>query len=148
MYGEMLFDGGSFQSGKGGPQGRPASCGYVIKVDNGPHKAVGIPLPPSTTNNQAEFIGLIKGLYALKVEGVKRARVAGDSQFVIRAMTGEYKIKNEGLKPFLVEAREMAEGMVVQYEWVPRAQNSRADAMCRKASEAGYIVVDNLAALG
>lgn len=145
MFGELVFDGGSFQSCKGGAGGRPASCGYAIKIVNGKWEAVGIPLPPEMTNNQAEFSGLIHGLHALRAEGVRAARVLGDSQFVIRAMTGEYRIKNPGLLPLLVEARRAAEGMVVQYEWIRRDQNALADAMCRRAVEARAIVVDNLA---
>ena len=140
---KLYFDGGSFQSSKGGAQGKPASAGYVL-YRREEAKAVGIPLPPDTTNNQAEFTGLIEGLKALKEAGVTRAHVIGDSQFVIRAMTGEYRVKAPHLKQLLGEARRAAEGMVIEWEWRRRENNSAADAICRKAASLGQVVIDIL----
>lgn len=139
----MAFDGGSYQSVRGGPEGRPASYGFTVYIPHGPHWAEGHLLPAEATNNVAEFTGLIEGLKALEAAGVQEALVVGDSQFVIRAMTGEYKVRVPYLKELLVEARRIAAGMKLTFEWQRRSNNSVADNMCRKAVEAGKSVREN-----
>ena len=37
-----------------------------------------------TTNNQAEYYGLLAGMEAAQVVGVKKLRVLGDSQLIVR----------------------------------------------------------------
>lgn len=139
MHTYIRFDGGSYSTCKGEAKHRPASYGFLLHTPSECY-AVGDILPPSCTNNQAEFTGLIEGLKALKAAGAKTATVYGDSQFVIKTMTGEYKIKVAALKELLVEARKAAEGMDIVYVWQKRSSNSIADGMCRKAVEAGGMV--------
>ncbi len=37
-----------------------------------------------TTNNQAEYYGLLAGMEAAQVVGIKKLRVLGDSQLIVR----------------------------------------------------------------
>lgn len=140
MKAALFFDGGSFSTCKGDAAHRPASYGFVIYMPHGPYWAEGHLLPPGATNNFAEFTGLIEGLKALKAAGAKEALVVGDSQFVVRAFTGEYRVKVPALKQLLGEARKAAEGMTLEVKWQRRNNNSIADGMCRKAVEAGNSV--------
>ena len=51
-----------------------------------------------------------------------------DSELVVRQMTGEYKVKNEGLKPLHAEARRKAAAFAeVTYRSVLRDENAQAD---------------------
>lgn len=53
----------------------------------------------------------------------------GDSQLVIYQLDGVYSCKNAGLKPLYQEARHLLKQFEsYSLEWVPRSQNSRADA--------------------
>lgn len=65
----------------------------------------------STTNNVAEYRGLILGLAAALRVGVGRrgARlcVQGDSELIIRQVLGEYEVKAEHLKPLRAEAARL-----------------------------------------
>ena len=82
----------------------------------------------AVTNNVAEYRGLIGGLRAATKHGAAQLRVYMDSELVVRQMTGEYRVKNAGLKPLHEEARrEAARFSRVEYHAVRREDNSRAD---------------------
>ena len=51
-----------------------------------------------------------------------------DSELVVRQMTGEYRVKHEGLKPLHAAARAAAARLAsVSFRAVPRADNAHAD---------------------
>lgn len=84
----------------GGSRGNPgkAACAFVVKDEEGniiykEGKYLG-----ETTNNQAEYNGLLEGLkYALKNE-YKDVEIYMDSELVVKQIKGEYKVKDPGLK--------------------------------------------------
>jgi len=52
-------------------------------------------------------------------------------------MLGQYKVKNQGLKPLHAEARQaVAKLGTVKFESVPRDDNGRADALVNEALDA------------
>jgi ribonuclease HI len=84
------------------------------------------------TNNHAEYIGLIRGLSAAVDEGVKRLKVRGDSELVINQMNGVYHC-NEKLRPLRDHARRLvAQFQTCEFEWIPREENSIADAWANR----------------
>jgi probable phosphoglycerate mutase len=57
-----------------------------------------------------------------------------DSELVIRQMTGQYRVKHEGLKPLHAEARNVAGRLPrVNYSSVKRNDNVRADGLVNEA---------------
>jgi len=73
---------------------------------------------------------LTAGLEAAARHGAPAVDVSMDSELVIRQMTGQYKVKNAGLKPLHQAARAAAAKLrVVRFTSVPRADNARADAI-------------------
>lgn len=61
------------------------------------------------TNNQAEYLTLIRALQRLAGElgdavGTAHVRIEGDSQLVLQQVAGRWKVKNEGLRPLHAEA--------------------------------------------
>ncbi len=93
----------------------------------------------STTNNVAEYRSLIEGLKALQKslgEEFKETRiqVRMDSQLVIRQIEGQYKVKNENLKPLHKEALSVLKAAShFQVQHIPREKNKRADALANEA---------------
>ena len=86
------------------------------------------------TNNQAEYTGLIHGLQAALARGVRTLEVYGDSQLVIKQMTGEYKVKNPVLKGMHRMAQLLASRFAtIAYHWVDRNKNKPADALSSRA---------------
>ncbi len=114
----------------GGARGNPgpAAYGYVLANASGSEIEVRGESIGSATNNVAEYRGLIAGLEAAVRHQASPLTVYMDSELVVRQMTGEYKVKNEGLKPLHAEARQGAEKLGrVRYVAVRREENARAD---------------------
>ena len=82
----------------------------------------------NSTNNEAEYTGLLIGLRHAVEMGVSELMVRGDSQLIIRQLKGEYKVKSVSLKPLYLEAVELISRIhIVQFEHVYREFNKRAD---------------------
>jgi ribonuclease HI len=88
----------------------------------------------TATNNVAEYRALIAGLEAAVAHRATPLRVVMDSELVIRQMTGQYKVKNAGLKPLHLEARHAAAKLAkVTWSSVAREDNGRADGLVNEA---------------
>jgi len=89
---------------------------------------------PWGTNNQAEYLAAIAALEQARRLGVRRLELRMDSELVVRQLTGEYRVKNEGLQPL----HERATRLLRTFErWrcvhVRRGENWRADKLANKA---------------
>jgi ribonuclease HI len=89
------------------------------------------------TNNIAEYTAVIRALEFANGEGEKQVHIKSDSQLVVRQMNGEYKVKDEKLKPLKSRAEALCAGITVKFEHIPREQNSEADALSKAAAEEG-----------
>jgi ribonuclease HI len=114
----------------GGARGNPGpgALGFVLLDPRGEEReARGEYLGP-VTNNVAEYRALIAGLEAAARHGASEVRVLMDSELVVRQMTGEYKVKNEGLKPLHAAAASAVTRLTrVRFGAVRREENARAD---------------------
>lgn len=83
------------------------------------------------TNNQAEYLALLVGLFFLKkqVAAGNRVHVISDSQLLIRQLKGEYKVKNEELRLLYAVAKMWVAELGAQLMHVLRIDNQEADAM-------------------
>jgi probable phosphoglycerate mutase len=96
------------------------------------HGSLGI-----STNNVAEYHGLIAALQWAVENNVARLTVKGDSLLIIEQMRGNYKVKNEGLKPLHLQARMLVMQIGdVRFEHVPREQNTEADRLSNAGMDA------------
>lgn len=86
-----------------------------------------------TSNNVAEYEGLILILEYLIENKIDRAHIFGDSNLVIMQITGKWKVKRQkqGLYlPSYDKARALANKLpLLKYTWIPREQNEEADEM-------------------
>ena len=123
----------------GGSRGNPGPAGYGAVVREAAtgeillerYAALGV-----TTNNVAEYSGLIAGLRAAAELNAARVDVRMDSKLVIEQMCGRWQIKNAGLPPLAAEAA----GLVgkfdeVTFDWIPREKNRDADALANRAMD-------------
>ena len=114
----------------GGSRGNPgpgASAFVLFAPDGREIEARGDYLG-SVTNNVAEYHALIAGLETAARLAASPLLVCMDSELVIRQMTGEYRVKNPGLKPLHEKARQAAARVAaVRYTAVRREKNARAD---------------------
>jgi probable phosphoglycerate mutase len=90
-----------------------------------------------TTNNVAEYNGLIAGLQAALELGATDVEVRMDSKLVVEQMSGRWQVKHPAMKPLAQEAGTLArEFGSVRFGWIPRARNTRADTLANQAMDA------------
>ena len=94
------------------------------------------------TNNVAEYHALIQGLNSVKQQAEEgdTVEVIGDSQLVIKQMTGAYKVRSQNIIPLFARARKLRDqlrgkGVRVCFKWVSRDENAVADALSHAAFE-------------
>lgn len=88
------------------------------------------------TSNEMEYTGLLEGLiWATRLDLVKLT-VYGDSELVIRQMTGQYKVKEPRLRYLHSKVKALLEqhsDLVVEFHHVPREDNKVADMLAQMA---------------
>lgn len=88
----------------------------------------------SATNNVAEYGGVILALELCAQLGASDVKLRVDSELIARQMTGQYKVKNVGLRPLYERAKRMSrEFSSFSIEHVPREQNKVADKLVNEA---------------
>jgi ribonuclease HI len=123
----------------GGARGNPgpAAYGYVLEGEDGTVLAAEGQAIGSTTNNVAEYRGLIAGLRRAAELHVPSVEVVSDSELMVKQMRGEYRVKNAALRTLSVEAAALARQFAtVEYRHVKRAQNELADRLVNDALDA------------
>ena len=84
------------------------------------------------SNNEAEYEAVIAGLNLAHSMEVDQLEVCSDSQLVVKKIEDTYEAKCEKLILYLKKARELLRKFVlVQIRHIPRAENSRADALAK-----------------
>jgi ribonuclease HI len=120
----------------GGARGNPGPAAAACMITS----ADGVPLSEHaqllgrTTNNVAEYRALLLGLERARQLGASEIELIGDSELIAKQVLGQYKVKNETLRPLHREATDALRGFE---RWsirtVPRAQNAEADALVNAA---------------
>ena len=121
----------------GGSRGNPGPAGYgAVVSENGKIIAELYDVIGTATNNVAEYLALKAGLEgALEINPAARILVRMDSKLVIEQMSGTWKIKHPDMIQLAAEVQKIARGHEVKFMWIPREENSRADALANKAMD-------------
>jgi len=123
----------------GGSRGNPGTAGsgaVVIDQTTGMvireiARFIGI-----ASNNVAEYVALIAGLEAaLEIDSNADIEVRMDSKLVIEQMSGRWKIKHPDMIQLGMQVQDLVRGKKVSWQWIPREQNFRADALANKAMD-------------
>jgi ribonuclease HI len=86
------------------------------------------------TNNIAEWTALIEGLKMARAHGCQDLEVRGDSQLIIRQISGQYRVKSENLIPLYNAARKLCVNFEkISFKWVQREENSYTDSLSNRA---------------
>ena len=112
----------------GASRGNPGKAGIGVAIYRDKelilelHEYVGI-----RTNNEAEYLALIKALQKIKELNELTANIFSDSEFLVKQMKKEYKVKAEKIVPLNQMAVNLLAGLDVKFHWVPREDNLKAD---------------------
>ena len=129
----------------GGSRGNPgiAGAGALVRDEAGTVLATKATPLGRASNNVAEYTGLIDGLQlARSIDPEATVRVRLDSKLVVEQMSGRWKIKHEDMKRLAAEAAAILPPGQVSYTWIPRAENSVADALSNEAMDASAAGVE------
>ena len=123
----VYFDGAS----RGNPG--PAAVGWVVLTGDG-IVSEGSATIGETTNNRAEYEGLIRALEVASDYGFEEVRVRSDSELLVKQIRGEWNTNDPDLRERRVRALELlSEFDSWSIEHVPRELNERADELANEA---------------
>ncbi|MFB6109448.1 MAG: ribonuclease HI [Halodesulfurarchaeum sp.] len=123
----VYFDGAS----RGNPG--PSAVGYVL-VDGDGIVDEGGETIGRATNNQAEYEALIRGLEVAANYGYDEVEIRGDSQLIVKQVTGAWQANDPTLREYRVRVHELLrEFEDHSLTHVPREANDRADELANEA---------------
>lgn len=124
----------------GGSRGNPGPAGSGALVVDAATGAILVEVARFigvATNNVAEYTALKSGVeQALAIDPNAALEVRMDSKLVIEQMGGGWKIKHPDMQRLAIEIHGLLQGKPVSWVWVPREENSRADALANRAMDA------------
>ena len=89
---------------------------------------------PGMTNNVAEYQAAIEALtWAHQHADGASIELCGDSLLVINQVRGQWKCNAEHLQPLRDRMVELVNETGAQLRWIPREENTEADALCWRA---------------
>ena len=87
------------------------------------------------SNNEAEYEAVIAGLNLTHSMEADQLEIWSDSQFVVKQIEDSYEARGEKMVLYLKKVRELLKKFIrVQVKHVPRAENTRADALAKLAT--------------
>ena len=120
----------------GGARGNPGPAGIGVAVYDEKKNLVATrkQFIGTATNNQAEYKAVIFALRIALEIGARHLDFNLDSELVVRQLKGEYKVKNEQLKPLVQEVFKLSNKFdSIEYNHVPREKNKLADRLVNEA---------------
>jgi probable phosphoglycerate mutase len=129
----------------GGSRGNPGISGagaVVIDAASGEilreiSEPVGI-----ATNNVAEYKALTFALEAaFEIDPQAEIVVRMDSKLVVEQMSGRWKIKHPDMLSLGARVQKLIADKSVEFVWIPREQNVRADALANRAMDGEPVAV-------
>ncbi len=123
----------------GASKGNPghASIAYVITDGDGEAVCSHGRYIGRETNNIAEYTALVEALEAAHDLGAGRIEAYSDSELMVKQVSGEYRVKNENLRPLYEQVVAGLRGFrSATLTHVPRAENREADKLAGEAIKA------------
>ena len=123
----------------GGARGNPgpAAIAAVLSDEGGETlleqgRAIG-----PATNNVAEYRALLLGIELAGELGAEELELVGDSELIVKQVRGEYRVKDQGLKPLHAEVKRALEPFGSwSIRHVRREHNAEADRLVNETLDA------------
>jgi len=126
----------------GASRGNPGPCAIGLEIfDKNRHLIYqeGDFLEKYNTNNFAEYKAVIRALKLAVKHQVQEMTLFSDSQFLIRQLNKEYKVKSPNIKPLFEECQKIATKIPkIKWEHISREKNKGADSLANQALDKKY----------
>lgn len=119
----------------GASRGNPGPAGYGVFMTTDAGEVIEINgYLGTTTNNVAEYSGLLEALAVAKNEGATEVEIVSDSELLVKQMLGKYRVKHPNLVPLFERAKSMSRGFRrFSIRHTLRAGNKDADRLANVA---------------
>lgn len=112
----------------------PAGAGAVLYGPKGEKRAEDSRYVGETTNNVAEYQGLLLGLELARKHGAKHLSIISDSELMVRQLNGSYQVKKPHLVPLWRQALQALQKFdSYSLMHMDRSVNTEADRLARQA---------------
>jgi ribonuclease HI len=113
----------------------------IIETDGETHEIAGF--LGRTTNNVAEYAGLVAALTFAERQGLDNLTLFSDSQLLVRQLNGAYKVKAPHLVPIFLKVLKLRRSITrCDIQHLPREQNRQADRLANTAIDQRLPVPD------
>jgi phosphoribosylglycinamide formyltransferase 1 len=129
----------------GGSRGNPgpAAAGIVLTDSKGQTLISQGFYLGKTTNNVAEYTGIIRALEAAQGLKASAIQIFSDSELLVKQLNGQYKVRSANIKPLFDDASSLlAQFKDWKVSHVYRSANKDADAVVNQALDLGQDVVN------
>ena len=110
----------------------PSGIGVAIYIDGSEIHTISEYIGEAT-NNEAEYLAVIKGLEYLLDKNELSVSCYLDSKLVVEQAKGNYRVSAKNLKPFNKQLLSIVEQFNhIGFYHIPREKNSRADELANK----------------
>ena len=93
----------------------------------------------NATNNVAEYTALIYGVQEALIDRYTDVTIKSDSELMTKQLRGEYRVKNENLKPYYDQFLHLSRGFEkIKIISIGRKDNSVADKLANKAIDSRF----------
>lgn len=125
----------------GGSRGNPGPAGFgavVLSAADGAVLAERFGFLGTTTNNVAEYAGVIAGLLAAAELGARSVAVRLDSRLIVEQMNGRWQVKDAKIRPLAARVADLRGRFEkITFDWLPRERNKHADRLANLAMDKG-----------
>ena len=123
----------------GGSRGNPGPAGYGVYMTTDAGEKIEIcGFLGTTTNNVAEYSGLLEALAVARAEGASEVEIVSDSLLLVNQMLGKFRVKHPNLIPLYEKARRLSASFArFSIRHTLRAGNKEADRLANLAIDRG-----------
>ena len=123
----------------GASRGNPGPAGYGVFMKTERGEIIEISgFLGTTTNNVAEYSGLLEALATAEAEGADEVEIVSDSELLVKQMLGAYRVKHPNLIPMHQQAKAMTRKFArFSIRHTLRAGNKEADRLANAAVDRG-----------
>ena len=119
----------------GAANAQGSDAGLILTSSNGIDMEYALRFGFQASNNEAEYKAVIVGLNLTHSMEVDQLEVRSDSQLVVKQIEDSYESRGEKMILYLKKVRELLKMFIrIQVKHVPRAENSRVDALAKLAT--------------
>ncbi|MEZ5330708.1 MAG: ribonuclease HI family protein [Thermoanaerobaculia bacterium] len=118
----------------GASRGNPGDAGFGVLFESDGQREEIVGFLGRTTNNVAEYAGLVAALTHAVRSGCDELELFSDSQLLVRQIEGAYKVKAAHLVPIFLSVLSLRRRLGrFSIRHVPREENREADALANRA---------------